>query len=110
MEDSVGEKGTHSLSCSALENRVQVTSMKASAAQQWNAACLTLLIGATRQGNSRFREVDSDHVETEFNKAKRISPVPAPVVNDLNTLRSAGVAVQDRPGEYSCRRTRRKSP
>ena len=109
MEDSVREEGAHSLSGSALENCVQIASMKTSAAQQWNAACLTLLIGAACQSNSRFGDVNSDHIETEFNKVKRISPVPAPIVNDFNAFRSSGVAVQDRLGEYSCRRTRRKS-
>src|SRR6516225_2044141 len=84
--------------------------MKTSAAQQWYAACLTLLIGAARQGDSLFRGVNSDDVETEFEKVKRIPSVPAPPVNDLNAFRSSGIAVQDRLSEYSCRRTRRKSP
>src|SRR5580700_1742181 len=109
MEDSVREEGTHSLSCSALENRVQIASMKTSAAQQWHAACLALLISVACQGNSLFRDVNSDDVEIEFEKVKRIPPVPAPPVNDLNAFRASGVAVQDRLGEYSCRRTRRKS-
>src|SRR5215471_5470938 len=89
---------------------MQIASMKTGAAQQWYAACLTLLIGAARQGNSLFRDVNPDDVETEFEKVKRISPVTAPPVNDLNAFRSPGVAIQDRLGEYSCRRTRRKSP
>src|SRR5215469_5798596 len=110
MEDPVREEGTHSLCCSALENRAQISSMKTGAAQQWYAACLALLIGAACQGNSLFRAVDSDDVETEFEKVKRISPVPAAPVNDLDAFRSSGIAVQDRPGEYSCRRARRKSP
>jgi hypothetical protein len=83
--------------------------MKTSTAQQWYAACLPLLIGAACQGNSLFRDVDSDDVETEFEKVKRISPVPASPVDDFNAFRPAGVAVQDRLAEYSCRRTRRKS-
>src|SRR6516165_11288274 len=84
--------------------------MKTSAAQQWYAVCLALLVGAACQGNSLFRDVNRDDVETEFEKVKRVSPVPASPVNDLNAFRSSGVAVQDRLGEYSCRRTRRKSP
>src|SRR5271156_5886324 len=110
MEDSVREEGTHSLSCSALENGVQIARMKTSAAQQWYAACLTLLIGAACQGNCLFRDVNSDDVETEFEKVKRISPVPAAPVNDLNSFRPSGVAVQDGLSEYSRRRTRRKPP
>ena len=70
MEDSVREKGMRSLRCSALENRVQIAGMKTSAAQQWYAACLTSLIGAACQGNSLFRDVDTDEVETEFEKVK----------------------------------------
>ena len=110
MEDSVREEGTHSLSGSALENRAQIASVKTGAAQQWYAACLTLLVGAACQGNSLFGDVNPDDVETEFEKVKRVSPVPASPVNDLNAFLSSGVAVQDRLGEYSCRRTRRKSP
>src|SRR6516164_1260585 len=100
----------HSLSGSTLENRGQIAGMKTGAAQQWYAACLTLLIGAACQSNSLIRDINPDDVETELEKVKRIPPVPAPPVNDLNAFRSSGVAVQDRLGEYSCRRTRRKSP
>src|SRR5262249_40387779 len=110
MEDSVREEGTHSLSGSALEHGVQIASMKTSAAQQWYTVCLALLIGAACQGDSLFRDVNPDDVETEFEKVKRISPVPAPPVNDLDAFRSLRTAVQDRLGEYSCRRTGRKSP
>ena len=74
MEDSVREKGTHPLSGSGPENRVQIAGMKTGAAQQWYAACLASLIGAACQGNSLFRDVNSDDVETEFEKVKRISP------------------------------------
>ena len=110
MEDSVREERTHSLSGSALENRVQIASMKTRTTQQWYAACLTLLVGAACQRNSLFRDVNLDDVETEFEKIKRVSPVPASPVNDLNAFLSSGVAVQDRLGEYSGRRARRKSP
>src|SRR5215469_9193735 len=109
MEDSVGKEGTHSLSCSRLENRVQIAGMKTGAAQQRYATRLALLIGAARQGNGFFRDVDPDDVEAEFEKVKRIAPVPAPPVNDLDAFRSSRIAVQDRLGEYSCRRARRKS-
>jgi len=68
MEDSVGEEGTHSLSGSALENRGQIAGVKTGAAQQWYAACLTLLIGAACQGNSLFRDINPDDVETELRK------------------------------------------
>src|SRR5215472_12279333 len=84
MEDSVREEGTHSMSGSRLENRVQIAGMKTGAAQQWYAACLASLIGAACQGNSLFRDVNSDDVETEFEKVKRISPDPA--IDDLETL------------------------
>src|SRR5215469_9900351 len=100
----------HSLFGSALENRGQIAGVKTGAAQQRYAACLALLIGAACQGNSLFRGVNSDNVETELEKIKGISPVPAPPVNDLNAFRSSWVAVQNRLGEYSCRRTWRKSP
>src|SRR6516162_3553545 len=89
---------------------MQIASMKTGTARQWHAGCLTLLIGAACQSNSLFRDVDSDDVETEFEKIKRISPIPASPVHDLNAFRSSGVAVQDRLGEYSRCRTGRKSP
>src|SRR5262249_27977856 len=101
----VRKKGTSPLAHSAFENARHVVGMKSRAADKRDSARLAFFVGVTRQHDRFVRNVNSNHVETKFDKVKRIAAVSAAPIDDFHALRSSRIAGQNRIGEDLSRGT-----